>query len=151
MSSVTVKNCTSYKTGMSGNGGGAVMVSNSASASLTSCEFKNNSAPYGTSTLTVKDSTFSGNSSANGGNDIYIFDGATEGKSGAYSDSKVSYTLTGNTYGTYTDGDTEYKKTAVMMGRYYTTITTTDRNGNEVTKDHVGSDADFPCVCGSAF
>ena len=177
MNKVTVRNCTSYKTGMPGNGGGAVwvkngsltaencvfennkvntegyggavMVSNSASASLTSCEFKNNSAPYGgaaaaygTSTLTVKDSTFSGNSSANGGNDIYIFDGATEGKSGAYSDSKVSYTLTGNTYGTYTDGDTEYKKTAVMMGRYYTTITTTDRNGNEVTKDHVGSGAD---------
>ena len=28
------------------------------------------------------------------------------------------------------------------MGRYYTTITTTDRNGNEVTKDHVGSGAD---------
>ena len=178
MSSVTVKNCTSYKTGMPGNGGagvwvkkgtltaancvfennkvntqgcgGAVMVSNSASASLTNCEFKNNSAPYGgavaaygTSTLTVKDSTFSGNSSANGGNDIYIFDGATEGKSGAYSDSKVSYTLTGNTYGTYTDGDAEYKKTAVMMGRYYTTITSVDKDTKEeVTKDYIGSGAD---------
>ena len=165
MSNVKVKNCTSYKTGIPGNGGagvwvkngtlnadscvfesnkvntqgygGAVMVSNSSSASLTNCEFKNNSAPYGgavaaygTSTLTVKDSTFSGNSSANGGNDIYIFDGATEGKSGAYSDSKVSYTLTGNTYGTYAaDSADQYKASAVMMGRYYTT-------------DYVGSGAD---------
>ena len=178
MSSVTVKNCVSYKTGMPGNGGagvwvkngtftaencvfennkvntqgcgGAVMVSNSASASLTNCEFKNNSAPYGgavaaygTSTLTVKDSKFSSNRSENGGNDIYIFDGATEGESGAYSDSKVSYTLTGNTYGTYAGGDAEYKNTAVMMGRYYTTITTTDRDSKkEITKDYIGSGAD---------
>ncbi len=149
--SLTADNCVFENNKVNTQGyGGAVMVSNSSSASLTNCEFRNNSAPYGgaiaaygTSTLTVKDSTFSGNSSENGGNDIYIFDGATEGKSGTYSDSKVAYTLTGNTYGTYaSDSADPYKASAVMMGRYYATITTTGRDGKEVTKDYVGSGAD---------
>lgn len=179
MENVTVKNCRSYKSGMPGNGGagvwvksgsltaknctfegnqvvtqgygGAVMISGSSTASLTNCEFKNNSAfyggavaAYGTSSLTVKNSKFSGNNGEYGGNDIYIFDGATQGKKGSYSDSNVSYNLMGNTYGTYeiSEGDQAYKNYAVMLGRYYATITTTGKDGKETTKDYVGSGTD---------
>lgn len=118
---LTAANCTFAGNEVDTGLGGAILAQG-ANVTLTDCTFTGNKAPYGgaiaatgTANLTVTGSIFSGNAADNGGNDIYIFDGKTPGKSGAFSDSAVSYALSGNTYSA--DG-TSWEDYAVVLGRY---------------------------------
>ena len=151
LKNVTVKNCASYKTGMPGNGGGAIyakgavtltatdctfagndvvnagfggaVYAQNANVTLTGCTFTDNHAcqggavaAAGSANLVVENCTFRGNDADYGGNDVYIFDGMTPGKANAYSNSAVSFALSGNTFSN--DGDS-WQDYAVVLGRYY--------------------------------
>ena len=137
---LTAANCTFAGNEVDTGLGGAILAQG-ANVTLTDCTFTGNKAPYGgaiaatgTANLTVTGSIFSGNAADNGGNDIYIFDGKTPGKSGAFSDSAVSCALIGNTYSA--DGDS-WQDYAVVLGRY-----TADESADG-GKNYVGSGAPF--------
>lgn len=132
--------------------GGAVLAQN-ANVTLTGCTFTGNTAQYGgaiaatgSANLTVTNCTFTAegkkdNNATYGGDDIYIFDGKTPGKSGSFSNSTVSYALSGNTYSA--DGET-WEDYAVVMGRFLiTNDPTTDKNGKVTYVDYLGSGIPF--------
>lgn len=136
------------KTGL----GGAILAQN-ANVTLKDCTFTGNKAPYGgaiaatgSASLTVTGCKFTADGKADndatyGGDDIYIFDGKTPGKSGNFSDSAVSYVLSGNTYST--DG-ADWKDYAVVLGRFLSeNEETTDKNGNTTYKSYKGSGLPF--------
>ena len=137
---LTAANCTFAGNEVDTGLGGAILAQG-ANVTLTDCTFAGNKAPYGgaiaatgTANLTVTGSTFSGNAADNGGDDIYIFDGKTPGKSGSFSDSAVSYALSGNTYSA--DGSS-WQDYAVVLGRYVADETA------DGGKNYVGSGAPF--------
>lgn len=127
-------------------GYGGAILAQGATVTLTDCTFTGNKAPYGgaiaatgSANLTVTGSKFTAagkadNEATYGGNDIYIFDGKTAGKSNSFSNSAVSYALSGNTYST--DGET-WKDFAVVLGRYV--ADETESGG----KNYVGSGMPF--------
>lgn len=136
------------KTGL----GGAILAQN-ANVTLKDCTFTGNKAPYGgaiaatgSASLTVTGCKFTAtgkadNNATYGGDDIYVFDGKTPGKSGSFSDSAVSYVLSGNTYST--DG-ADWKDYAVVLGRFLSkNEAVTDKNGNTTYKDYKGSGTPF--------
>lgn len=89
------------------------------------CTFTDNKAAYGGAIaadgnvdLTVTNSTFSGNESTVGADDIYIFDGVSAGKKNKQIYSNVNAVLSGNTYGNTEDSD-DMTKMSVIVGRYY--------------------------------
>lgn len=144
---LTAEDCTFANNTVNVGLGGAVLAQN-ANVTLKNCTFTGNTAPYGgavaasgSAALTVTDCTFTGNDGANGGDDIYIFDGKTPGKAGSFSDSAVTYTLSGNQH--EADGD-RWQAYKVVLGRFLIeNDPITDKNGNTTYKDYKGSGAPF--------
>ena len=136
-------NCTFEGNEIVKAGFGGAILAQGATVTLTDCTFTGNKAPYGgaiaatgTANLTVTGCTFTAegktdNEAAYGGDDIYIFDGKTPGKSGSFSDSAVVYALSGNTYST--DGES-WEDYAVVLGRYLV-----DESTEEGGKNYAGS------------
>lgn len=146
---VTLKaeNCTFADNTVNVGLGGAILAQN-ANVTLKNCTFTGNTAPYGgavaasgSAKLTVTECTFTGNDGVYGGDDLYIFDGKTPGKSGSFSDSAVTYALSGNTHSADGDSWTDYK---VVLGRFLSEHEeVTDKDGNVTYKDYKGSGTPF--------
>lgn len=88
--------------------------------------FKNNKAAYGGAIaadgnvdLSVTGCTFEGNEAATGADDIYIFDGVSDGKKGKQIYSNVHAVLADNTYSNKTDSENDMTAMNVILGRYY--------------------------------
>jgi predicted outer membrane repeat protein len=123
---LTATDCTFENNAVKNTGFGGAVYAQSATVVLDDCTFTGNSAPTGgavaasgSANLTVTNSTFSGNDgTTGGGNDIYLFDGKTPTKPNQFSNSAVSFALSGNTYQD-DSAATELKGYSVVLGRYY--------------------------------
>ncbi|MBS5134811.1 MAG: S-layer homology domain-containing protein [Oscillospiraceae bacterium] len=131
---VTISDCV-FENNLVGDGttgrGGAIYVNNFRSQSpvqvtVTGSTFKGNRAAYGGAiaadgvvALTVKNCTFQGNESAVGADDLYLFDGISQGKKNMTITSQVTAVLSGNTYTNPSDSDSDLKGMNVIFSRYY--------------------------------
>jgi predicted outer membrane repeat protein len=139
---LTAKNCT-FTGNVVNKGFGGAILAQGANVTLTDCKFSGNTSEYGgaiaangTASLTVTGCDFTGGNDAKyGGNDIYIFDGMTPTKAGQYSDSAVTYNLSGNSYQDDSDA-TNANDYSVMIGRVlgtveHTVISISEKDGKE--------------------
>lgn len=95
---LTVENCTF--TGNKAAYGGAIAADGNVNLTVTGCEFENNE-------------------SAAGGDDIYIFEGVSEGKKSMSIYSDVNATLSDNDYTNDADSESDMTAMNVIYGRYY--------------------------------